>query len=150
MYCKNCGKQIEDSSKFCEFCGASLTDDRQQIQPTEVQSGIPPPPPNFPYQQGYSQPIQVQNQPQQQLKSDGEIKTIAIIGVVFSGIGIFVFPILGIVGIITGIIGLSKTPKEEKEWTKAIWKYQNKARGLSMLALFLGIIDILWIFLKLL
>lgn len=24
MYCKNCGKQIDDNSKFCQFCGATI------------------------------------------------------------------------------------------------------------------------------
>lgn len=24
MYCKNCGKQIDDDSKFCRFCGTAL------------------------------------------------------------------------------------------------------------------------------
>ena len=23
MYCKNCGKQIDDNSRFCNYCGAS-------------------------------------------------------------------------------------------------------------------------------
>ena len=26
MYCKNCGKQIADDSKFCKYCG-TLVDD---------------------------------------------------------------------------------------------------------------------------
>jgi len=46
MYCKKCGKQIDDSSKFCEFCGASLTDDSQGTQ--GVQSTPPSAPPNVP------------------------------------------------------------------------------------------------------
>lgn len=25
MYCKSCGKQIDDDSKFCQYCGTSLT-----------------------------------------------------------------------------------------------------------------------------
>jgi len=32
MYCKYCGKQIEDGSNFCKYCGASLTDDIQGKQ----------------------------------------------------------------------------------------------------------------------
>jgi hypothetical protein len=39
MYCTKCGKQIEDGSRFCEFCGASLTNDSQETQ--GVQS-VPP------------------------------------------------------------------------------------------------------------
>lgn len=25
MYCKVCGKKIEDNSKFCQFCGAEMS-----------------------------------------------------------------------------------------------------------------------------
>ncbi|MBI9067577.1 MAG: zinc ribbon domain-containing protein [Salinivirgaceae bacterium] len=25
MYCKECGKQIDEDSKFCSFCGAKQT-----------------------------------------------------------------------------------------------------------------------------
>lgn len=25
MFCKYCGKEIEDDSKFCKFCGNALT-----------------------------------------------------------------------------------------------------------------------------
>ncbi|MGC8502931.1 zinc-ribbon domain-containing protein [Desulfurella sp.] len=24
MFCPNCGKEIDDSSKFCKFCGAKI------------------------------------------------------------------------------------------------------------------------------
>ena len=26
MFCSRCGKQINDSSKFCEFCGAPISE----------------------------------------------------------------------------------------------------------------------------
>ena len=58
MYCKKCGKQIEDSSKFCEFCGASFSDESQQVEPMKVQSespqqNYPPPQQGYAPQQGY-------------------------------------------------------------------------------------------------
>lgn len=31
MYCKNCGKEIADDSKFCQHCGASLTESAPSI-----------------------------------------------------------------------------------------------------------------------
>jgi hypothetical protein len=46
MYCKNCGKQIEDGSKFCEFCGASFTNESQGTQ--GVQCAQPSVLPNVP------------------------------------------------------------------------------------------------------
>ena len=33
MYCKNCGKQIEDEVKFCPYCGAAL--DLSTTSPTQ-------------------------------------------------------------------------------------------------------------------
>ncbi len=38
MFCKQCGKEIEDGSTFCPFCGASQADDaqaQQQAQPAQ-------------------------------------------------------------------------------------------------------------------
>jgi hypothetical protein len=35
MYCKNCGKQIADGSRFCVNCGASLTDSHQETSKEE-------------------------------------------------------------------------------------------------------------------
>lgn len=26
MFCKNCGKEINDKSKFCQFCGEQTTE----------------------------------------------------------------------------------------------------------------------------
>jgi hypothetical protein len=49
MYCRKCGQQIEDGSRFCEYCGASFTDGSQGTQ--GVQSAPPvatPGAPNVP------------------------------------------------------------------------------------------------------
>lgn len=39
MFCKQCGKEIEDGSTFCPFCGAGQADDaqaaQQQAQPAQ-------------------------------------------------------------------------------------------------------------------
>lgn len=32
MFCKNCGKEIDDDSKFCKFCGTDLYTEKQTIQ----------------------------------------------------------------------------------------------------------------------
>ena len=34
MFCKNCGKEIKDGTKFCEFCGAG----QENVQPIEQSS----------------------------------------------------------------------------------------------------------------
>ena len=38
MYCNQCGKQIPDGSRFCNFCGANLTAIQSAPQPAPVQS----------------------------------------------------------------------------------------------------------------
>lgn len=35
MFCTNCGKKIEDDSKFCEFCGAKVTEAPVQEAPSQ-------------------------------------------------------------------------------------------------------------------
>lgn len=31
MYCKHCGKQIDDNSQFCKFCGKQLTETKNVV-----------------------------------------------------------------------------------------------------------------------
>ena len=38
MYCTHCGNQIPDQSKFCQYCGSTLS------APAEPQIQTPPPP----------------------------------------------------------------------------------------------------------
>ena len=40
MYCKKCGKQIEDNSKFCDKCGAIVEDDMVKCEDTEKSNNI--------------------------------------------------------------------------------------------------------------
>lgn len=34
MFCRNCGKQIDDNAKFCPECGASTSTQTDEFQPT--------------------------------------------------------------------------------------------------------------------
>ena len=68
MFCKQCGKEIEDGSSFCPFCGASQADDaqaqqqaqnqqaQQQAQSQQPQQPYQAPYNNNPYNQTYSAP----------------------------------------------------------------------------------------------
>ena len=38
MFCKICGKAIEDNSKFCKYCGANLIDEVKSKQTTNSRS----------------------------------------------------------------------------------------------------------------
>ena len=40
MYCKKCGKKIEDNSKFCDKCGAVVEDDMVKCEDTEKSNNI--------------------------------------------------------------------------------------------------------------
>ncbi|WP_291490180.1 zinc-ribbon domain-containing protein, partial [Desulfurella sp.] len=40
MFCPNCGKEIDDSSKFCKFCGYNITQQDKQKQ-EEKQTNTP-------------------------------------------------------------------------------------------------------------
>lgn len=40
MFCKNCGKQIEDNSKFCTECGAATTDFGEIAKKASEYSGM--------------------------------------------------------------------------------------------------------------
>ena len=40
MICKNCGKEISESSKFCGYCGAKVTEQPEQSQPETVKESI--------------------------------------------------------------------------------------------------------------
>lgn len=36
MFCKYCGKEIDDNSKFCEMCGKELTELNSQGNKIEI------------------------------------------------------------------------------------------------------------------
>lgn len=75
-------------------------------------------------------------------------KGLAVAGFICSAVGLFVYPWLGILGIIFGGITLSANEKEEGMWKKVIWKYENKALAFGVLSLIWGILDIIWLFLR--
>lgn len=41
MFCKNCGKEIEENVKFCSGCGTAVENDTSTV--TSAQSATPPP-----------------------------------------------------------------------------------------------------------
>ena len=85
MFCKNCGKQIDDNSVVCPYCGAETKSQATAQQPQ--------------YQQPqYQQPYQ---QPYQQQYSEKRSNSYAIAGFVLA----FFFALLGL---IFSIIGLRK------------------------------------------
>ncbi|HIU61525.1 MAG TPA: zinc-ribbon domain-containing protein [Candidatus Coproplasma excrementigallinarum] len=86
MFCKNCGKQIDDNSVVCPYCGAETKSQATAQQPQ--------------YQQPQYQQPQYQ-QPYQQQYSEKRSNSYAIAGFVLA----FFFALLGL---IFSIIGLRK------------------------------------------
>jgi uncharacterized membrane protein YvbJ len=68
MFCNKCGKQIADSSTFCEYCGASIVNSNLGAQAAQPQP-VYQPQPNF-------QPQRQAHQPQQLIN---RLKIVAII-----------------------------------------------------------------------
>ena len=40
MHCKHCGKQIEDDSKFCTYCGGKISINEKAIQSQQITSQV--------------------------------------------------------------------------------------------------------------
>lgn len=87
MFCKNCGKQIDDNSVVCPYCGAETKSQATAQQPQ--------------YQQPQYQQPQYQQPQYQQQYSEKRSNSYAIAGFVLA----FFFALLGL---IFSIIGLRK------------------------------------------
>lgn len=71
---------------------------------------------------------------------------LAIIGIIFSILGLFILPfIFSVLGFVFGLIVSIITYSEENEMFKPVWKYRNKARGLGITAATLGAVGIILI-----
>ena len=105
MYCVKCGKEIRDGSSFCSECGAAQPND---TSPEKEDNRT------YPYEQ------------QPKLKTSYDI--LCIIGVVVSGISLFVH-LIGIAGFILSLIGY-----------KNVKKTREKGRELAIAGMVVGII----------
>ena len=114
MYCKKCGKQVEDGSSFCPYCGADLRE--QEVEVVEAES-------------------------EKNEVSRGPWKAFAIVGY-FLGIVGFVtsFLIFGmefsVFGIVFSALGLKTTDEEAKAKAKKGLKLSIAATIISVVLLF--------------
>lgn len=125
MFCKNCGKEIEDNSNFCIYCGADLTEKpsydqqwQQNQQPRQEQS----------WQQS-------QQEQQWQPKSSSKINVLGIVGFIVSLLSLWLglyFCIACIVGVVLSAIGVAKS----KEF--------SSCNGLAIAGLVIGIIALVF------
>lgn len=135
--CPNCGEQFKPGSKFCAKCGTPKHLDRQY----QNQNG-----PSFAYQYSMAPSPNAQNANTSIKRTPKpRFTALGIISIIFAVIGFFILPIIfNVIGLILGIITFASNPKEEKEGTKPIWKYKNKARGIGMSGLLLNIVGIVF------
>ena len=125
--CPTCNNTNNISNKFCGKCGTPKYLNDSQCQNHNTTSS--------PYSQ--STYASTGNTPKPRFMALG------IIGLVFGIIGFLILPIVfNVLGLIFAIISFSSNPKEEKEGTKAIWQYKNKARGIGMSALIINIVGL--------
>lgn len=122
MFCKQCGKEIEDGSSFCPFCGASQADDaqaQQQAQNQQAQQQAQSQQPQQPYQAPYNN--NPYNQPYYQAPKPQES------GAGWGVLGFF-FPVVGLILFL-------------------VWKDDHPARskGAGIGALVSVILNVVWI-----
>ncbi len=107
MYCSNCGTNLEANSKFCVRCGAQLTNINQENVQYSVNQG-----------QISSQVARTSNDSSNKLSTWGWI---------LATIGSFIMPLLALVGIVLGIILLSRNDNT------------GSAIGIIIVSIFVGI-----------
>ena len=112
MFCSKCGKQIEDSSKFCVFCGTRFADVPQQQSPPQYQQA------NM-NDSGLVSEYQTQQQPRGQtiIVNSQESNGVGVAGFVLAIIALFLgcIPVLGwilwFLGLLLSFIGVFKEPR---------------------------------------
>lgn len=98
MYCKKCGKQVEDGSSFCPYCGADLREQEVEVVEANVESEKPQ-------------------------ESRGPWKVFAIVGYVLGIVGFVTsFFLIGlefsVPGIVFSALGLKTTDEDAKAKAK--------------------------------
>ncbi len=96
MYCKHCGNQIPDNSKFCAKCGHQLV---PIAGPTNRNMQVKPPTP--------SQPIYQSPQPQSRIRTSPQSSNRGLKLIFFSLLAI------SILSLILTIVGLSRSSQVE-------------------------------------
>lgn len=66
MFCKNCGRKLDDGTKFCKYCGTCLVTEEQPVQQWNAQVNVSQPEPQYGgYQQSWQQDMPLQYDAQQ-------------------------------------------------------------------------------------
>jgi RNA polymerase subunit RPABC4/transcription elongation factor Spt4 len=87
MFCANCGKQLQDSSNFCPYCGTKKGSSGQIAEPAIQNAAINPAPTQQP-QTVIIQPVQI---PNNKPKYIGSLRIMSIIGFVLFPFSFYAF-----------------------------------------------------------
>ena len=121
MFCKQCGKEMDENANFCANCGAKLEKEQPPMQEAQTQNCVDVDDVwETPAQEEVASADAVQTATPTQEEANMQTNDIALIGFV----GAFVDPILGCV---FGAIGLSRAMKRK-----------GKGKGFAIAALAIG------------
>lgn len=95
MFCRNCGKELSEGTRFCNYCGTPQEVPQEPAPQTPPVQQVPPQQPyQPPYQQGYQQPYgqsyQQPPQPAPKKKNPLTMVIAAVVAVAALLIGMFV------------------------------------------------------------
>lgn len=117
MFCKNCGKELENSAKFCDNCGAPQTE--MPVSQPDVAKDYAP---QNTVPQGVTQnnPVNASvpynaNAPQQPIKPK-KSSTGCIVAIIIACV-IFALAVIGVIGIIVFSVNTSKDVASNPEFT---------------------------------
>ena len=126
MFCKYCGKEIDEDSKFCPKCGKEVTETVRQVH-----KPVQPPP----------EPAPAVSQPAKVNRNDKPGKFIT--SAQFNPTGQIVLIIIGVICLIVGIIMISSINKSDS-YSYLDYYYRSKEReALNVLRVFAIILTIL-------
>ena len=142
MYCKNCGKMVDDTSKFCNSCGANLSNVSNSPQPSPP---IVPPPltqtayqhPYIPQQQYYNASIAAPSNDEVLIRRIADYERLSCIFWLILGIIQIICIVTIIAGIwnIVAVISRWKLPKKIRQRDPSIIEEYRGIGGLIIIGL---------------
>ncbi len=122
MFCKHCGKEIDDNSKFCPKCGGEVAETVSQVQPP-----IQPPP----------EPVSRFSPPPNTKRNDNPGKF--IVSAQYNPSAQIVLIILGVIALIVGIILIASNSRSGS-YSYLDYYYHSKEREVREVLRVVGIV----------
>lgn len=122
MFCKYCGKPIDDNSKFCSKCGREVAETVRQVQPP-----VQPPP----------EPVSRFSPPPNTKRNDNPGKF--IVSAQYNPSAQIVLIILGVIALIVGIIFIASNSRSGS-YSYLDYYYHSKEREVSEVLRVVGIV----------